>query len=309
MSRRESSADFAVVSKDAYVSWEMKQLYLAAKKLGYHWVVVDPRHTSFDVTHQIIVSRTMKRLYPQAIMGRVDMDCLTDGTRLLHLLQDAKYAILNGADAFLIGRDKSKAALALKKASIPHPKTWVLSRKDVGKMARRFQYPLVAKPIIGSGGEGVTLIESRVNLSLLSKHRFPLLIQEYCGPVLQDVRVVVLRGNVLGAVKRTPQIGEWRGNARLGASVVAIPVTDELERLATQAAAAIGADFAGIDLIKTEQGTFVIEVNVCPGFQSFCDATGIDVAKQVVLSLASLAKEKSVDRNNRGDTHEGMGHR
>lgn len=278
----------AAVSKDVMVSWEMKAFFRAAQRRGVGWVVLDPRSTNIDVTRRTFGTRTMRHVIPTAILGRVDVDASMEGVRLLRLLEGASYPVLNGADAFLLGRDKSVAALRFIKASLPHPKTWIVPWQERLEVGVHGTGPWVIKPIVGSGGRGVRLIREPGQLRKVPRANFPLLVQEYCGPVRRDLRVVVLKGQVIGCVCRTPKTGDWRGNARQGARFESTRIDSATAALAVAASAVVGANFSGVDLIETDQGAWVIEVNVCPAFAQFSEATGIDVAGRVVDALIEL---------------------
>lgn len=282
----------AAVTKDAYVTWEMKALHRAARRRGVRLAVIDPRAASFDVTHRILSARTMEGATPSAVLGRIDLDCMTDGVRLLSLMESANIPVLNDAAAFHRGRDKAVTAAALHAAALPHPPTWVLGWPDVLEQARHLAYPLVVKPITGSGGRGVRRIESARQLRAIPAPEFPLLAQAYCGPVRRDLRVLVLQGEALGTVVRTPRAGDWRGNAEQGASFCDAGRDPAAEALARAAAQAVGADFAAVDLLETETELWALEVNLCPGFAHFERATGADVAGRVIEALLELAAGK-----------------
>ncbi len=283
----------AVVTKDAFVTWEMKALERAARRAGHSIAVVDPRFAGFDLERGRLLLRRMEGLRPAAVLGRVDVDALQSGARLLKLLKRAHFPVLNDADAFTTGRDKAEAALAFKAAAIPHPQTWVLGWPCKAATLEGITFPIIVKPIIGSGGRGVRFVPSAERLAAIPRVHFPLLAQAYCGPVRRDLRLLVLQGNALGAVARTPANGEWRSNARLGGTSKPIEASDEVQSLAVKATQAIGADFAAVDLIENDSGLRVIEVNVCPGFEHFCHTTGIDVARHVVLALVRLGSNQS----------------
>lgn len=290
MSRVSAGQPLAVVTKDAFVTWEMKELGRAARRQSRAIVVLDPRRISFDVTHGAPCLRNMERQRPTAVLGRVDVDALQSGARLLKLLQRAHFPVLNDADAFTTGRDKAEAALALSAAALPHPPTWVLGRPSEEWPPEGLTYPIVVKPIVGSGGRGVRLIRSAKRLAAIPQTRFPLLAQAYCGPVRRDLRLLVLQGQPLGAVVRTPAKGEWRSNSRLGATSKQTQVSEAVESLAVDATRAIGADFAAVDLIESDDGINIIEVNVCPGFEHFSHVTGVDVAQQLVSALVRIGE-------------------
>lgn len=287
-----SELALAVATRDRFKTWEMKSLHQAARRRNCDISVLDPLNCVLALTRTEIVTRTMQGALPNVVLGRIDLDCLDAGVRLLALLEAADTPVLNKANAFRVGRDKALSALALRAAGIPHPQTWVVPRSVVRALAPRLTYPIVAKPIVGAGGEGVQLIHTERQLLLQRKDRFPLLVQAYCGPVRRDLRVLVLQGDILGTVARTPAPGDWRGNATQGAHVREVATPPHAAKLAQSASQAIGADFAAVDLLETDDATHVLEVNVCPGFQVFSEATGVDVAEHVIGALSALGRTR-----------------
>jgi ribosomal protein S6--L-glutamate ligase len=106
----------------------------------------------------------------------------------------------------------------------------------------------------------------------------------------RDLRAFVVGGRVVGAIERTAAAGDWRSNVSRGASARACELPAALASLAVRAAAAIGADYAGVDLLPDADGSvFVLEVNGIPGWQGLQTATGIDVAGIIVDHLVMRA--------------------
>ena len=132
-------------------------------------------------------------------------------------------------------------------------------------------------------------------LEIAKASRDPLYLQAFCSRIKREVRLLVLDGEVLGAMARRPRPGEWRANLSLGASGQRAAVDPECRELALKAAAALGADFAGVDIALKEDGAVVLEVNVCPGFKGFVQATGVDVATWLLNALISRIEKEGVD--------------
>jgi len=106
----------------------------------------------------------------------------------------------------------------------------------------------------------------------------------------RDVRVFVVGGRTLGAIERRTSDGGWRTNVSRGGSARPFDLPPAWEQLALRAAAAIGADYAGIDLLPSREGpVFVLEVNGIPGWQGLQQATGLDVAGALVEHLAYIS--------------------
>ena len=283
-----------VVTRDAYRTEEMKRIGLTARKNSVELIVVDPTRTSLDVSSGRPLDRRGRPIDFDVALGRVDADCLEAGSLYLQLIEGIR-PVINGAKTFRTGRDKRAMSRALARAQIPHPRVWSLTPHDAFRLAHQLPYPLVVKPARGSLGRGVALIKEPRGLARLAKEaQDPLYLQEY-RPVRAELRLLVLDGRVLGAIRRLPRSGEWRANLALGGMAESVTVQEPWSELAVKAAAAVAADFAGIDLALTDEGPVVLEVNVCPGFLGFSRATGIDVAQHLVHALHRRNREGGRD--------------
>ena len=129
--------------------------------------------------------------------------------------------------------------------------------------------------------------------SLFMRSSDPIMIQEYLQtghsentPPSADIRVIYIGSEIIGSMKRTAPKGEWRTNFALGADCKAYTLSSEDEELVHQIANRIGIEVAGIDLFPTPDGTFVLEVNACPGWKAFEMANpNINVAEKIVEYL------------------------
>jgi RimK family alpha-L-glutamate ligase len=110
-----------------------------------------------------------------------------------------------------------------------------------------------------------------------------------------DVRVFVVGGRVLGAIERQANDGDWRTNVSRASSVRPAEVPSAWKQLALRAAAAVGADYAGVDLLPSRDGeVFVLEVNGIPGWRGLQHATGLDVAGSIVEHLVGRLRPGGV---------------
>jgi ribosomal protein S6--L-glutamate ligase len=107
----------------------------------------------------------------------------------------------------------------------------------------------------------------------------------------RDIRVFVVGGRVIGAIERMAPAGEWRTNVSRGGSVRPFELPAAWGQLALRATAAVGADYAGVDLLPSRNGTvFVLEVNGIPGWKGLQQATGVDVSGAIVEHLVGRVR-------------------
>jgi RimK family alpha-L-glutamate ligase len=211
----------------------------------------------------------------------------------LHWLETRGTVVMNTARAIERSVDKFYASALLQHAGLPTPETVVCETSSDAMTAARAMGDVIVKPIFGSMGHGMIRISDpdvafRVFRSL-EQVRSVFYVQRVVDHSGSDVRVFVIGGRALGAIERLAPDGQWRTNFARGGSVRPFDLPPAWEQLAVRATAAVGAEYAGVDLLPSRDGTvFVLEVNGIPGWQGLQQATGIDVAGAVVDHLQQL---------------------
>ena len=293
----------AVVTRDHFVTWEMKALHRAARKRGVVLVRLDPLRWAFDIEDLSFHDAVHKRrgLDIRAALGRIDQDAVPEGARVLELLARSGVPTINGPASARIGRDKALAALALRSNGVPQPASRVMTALPSGRL-RRIPYPVVVKPLVGGKGAGVAKASGPKELArLLHEGGSPKLVQEFVGNAERELRLVVLDGEVLACVAKRPRLGDWRANLSLGGKAEPAEPAAATAAAALRAAAAVEADFAAVDVFETPRGPLVIDVNVCPGFQHVEAATGAEIAGRVIDSLCRRMFHPGRSGNHRQD--------
>jgi RimK family alpha-L-glutamate ligase len=203
----------------------------------------------------------------------------------LHALAAAGVRVVNAATAIERTVDKFLASALLATAGVPTPRTIACERADDALAAfAELGSDVVVKPLFGSMGFGMTRIDdadvaARVFRALELERAVYYLQERLTG---MNVRALVVGGRVVGAVER---VGDgWRANLARGASARALEPDGAREDLCVRAAEAVGADYAGVDLL----GDQVLEVNGIPGWHGLERATGVDVAAALVEHLQRL---------------------
>ena len=215
------------------------------------------------------------------------------------MLEALGVVVVNSAAATEVCGDKWRTSLALEEAGLPVPRTALALTPEAALEAlAAVGYPAVIKPLVGSWGRLVTLVpDPQVAASVLeyvqalpSPQSHVVYVQELVVKPGRDIRALVVGGDVLGATYRRG--ADWRTNVARGAVSEFCPLTPELTKLAVEAAAAVDADVAGVDLIEDEQGRLVVlEVNHGVEFSGFQSAMGdrVDVADRIVDHLLARA--------------------
>jgi RimK family alpha-L-glutamate ligase len=163
----------------------------------------------------------------------------------------------------------------------------------------RPERPLVLKPLFGSQGRGLRLIDGLAALPPAEEVAGVYYLQQFIrgrAPGWRDWRVFVVGGRAVAAMIRHGT--HWRTNASQGARCEGVPVAGELARLATAAAAAVGADYAGVDIVRDAVDRhFVLEVNSMPAWAALQRVAAVDIAAELAANLvAALHRPATVSR-------------
>jgi RimK family alpha-L-glutamate ligase len=238
--------------------------------------------------------------YGDVVLGRLDvlptLDGVEPGLWALDRLAARGVTVLNPRRALVAAHDKLATAQALFAAKVPHPRTvHVAPWLDQPEL----EPPLVLKPRFGSWGEDVIRCDDEESLAAglaeLGQRAWyeatGAIAQKLVAPRGHDLRLIVAGGSVIGAVRRIAGPGEWRTNVALGARREPIDPPSEARAMAVAAAAAIGGDLVGVDLLPADLGTWVaIEVNGAVDFNGTYSLTD-DVfaeARRALVSRSTL---------------------
>jgi len=212
----------------------------------------------------------------------------------LHRLENAGVRVINSPTAIERTVDKYYTSTLLEDAGLPTPRTVVTEQfQDAVDAFQELGGDVVVKPIFGAEGRGMVRVSDpdtayRV-FRALELGRYIYYLQAFVPHNQEDIRVFVV-GNraVAGMVRRADS---WKTNVAQGAQAVPFPVDEELAALSVRAARALGADYAGVDILPTEDGEYtVVEVNGIPGWRGLKGATGVDVADLLVDYLLETSR-------------------
>lgn len=206
--------------------------------------------------------------------------------------------IINSAETARICADKVENSLALAEAGIPTPKTEVAFTKEAAlESIEAFGYPCVLKPVIGSWGRLMAKIDSRSAAEAILEHKATLghyehkvfYIQEFIDKGDRDIRIVATDGEPVAGMVRTSD--HWLTNAAQGATTEPFTPDEAALELVQKASDAVGGGLLGIDLMETDEGYTVHEVNHTVEFKSLSATTEIDVPSKIVDWLESKVTE------------------
>jgi len=186
-------------------------------------------------------------------------------------------------------RDKLRSLQIMARAGVGLPKTVFTNyAKDVNHIIDSVGgAPLIIKLLEGTQGLGVVLAETKNAASSVIEAfnglKARVIAQEFVKEAGgADIRVFIVDGHVVGAMKRQGKKGEFRSNLHRGGSAEVIELSDEEELTAIKAAKAIGLGVAGVDMLQSDKGPLVLEVNSSPGLEGIEIATKNDIARQII---------------------------
>ena len=248
-------------------------------------------------------SENIEILAADAVLARIipvgSLEQIIFRVDALHWIEERGVPVINSPRALERCIDKFYTTALLHEAGLPTPRTVVCETAAEAVAAVRAMGDAIVKPIFGSLGHGMTRVTDpdvafRVGQAL-EQIRAVFYVQRTIDHDGRDVRVFAIGGRVLGAIERRAPAGEWRTNVSRGGSTRPIDLPREWEELAIRAAAIVGADYAGIDLLPSRDGqVYVLEVNGVPGWQGLQRATGIDVAGAIVdRAVSRVAASRS----------------
>ncbi len=214
----------------------------------------------------------------------------------LKLLNDWGVPTVNTFDVATTCGDKLLTSAALVRAGVPTPRTLVAFTPESALAAcDDLGYPLVMKPAVGSWGRLLAKVNDRDAAEALLEHKVTLgsfhhgafYLQEYVRKPGRDIRAFVVGDETICAIFRDSP--HWITNTARGGVATNCPVTPELDRLARAAAAAVGGGVLAVDLLESERGLLVNEVNYTMEFRNSIDTTGVDIPARIVDHLLAVA--------------------
>ncbi len=187
-------------------------------------------------------------------------------------------------------RNKVRTLQIMSRKGIPIPETLFAINPDNIKEQIEILggAPVIIKLQEGTQGLGVILAETKKSaksiIDTFYKMDTSILIQEYIQESNgEDIRIFVVGNKVVASMKRTSEVGEFRSNVHRGGDAEAIKLSSKEQYIALNAAKHLGLGVAGVDLIHSKKGPLLIEVNASPGLQGIEAATGVNIAKEIIL--------------------------
>ena len=227
-----------------------------------------------------------------AVIPRIRPSVTFYGCAITRQFESMGIRVLNAAEPIKRSRDKLLASQLFVRHGLSMPVTGFasspLDTKDLIKMVGGA--PLILKLLEGAQGRGVVLAETQKAaesvINAMKSLNANLLVQEFIKEAGgKDLRCFVIGNKVVSAIERTAAVGDFRSNIHQGGSAQAVRIRPEERKLAVAATRALGLDVAGVDIIRSERGPLLLEVNSSPGLEGIETATGKDLAGQMIQEV------------------------
>jgi ribosomal protein S6--L-glutamate ligase len=286
----------AILSRSSSL-YSTSRLKEAAVKRGHEVAVVDYLRCYLDIT-----ARRPKILFrgeevrPDAVIPRIGATYTFYGAAVVRQFEMADILTVASSDGISRSRDKLRSMQILSRAGVGLPTTsFAHDSQDInGILDVVGGPPVVVKLLEGTQGVGVVLAETRKAAeSVISAFRqldANFLVQQFIGEAEgSDIRAIVVNGEVVAAMRRRSPPGDFRSNLHRGGTAEVVELSPNETATAVRAANAMGLEVAGVDLIQSDEGPMVLEINSSPGLEGIETVSGVDIADLIVKHMETNA--------------------
>jgi ribosomal protein S6--L-glutamate ligase len=289
--------------------YSTRRLREAAELKGHEIDIIDTMHCYMDITSSKPSVRYKGRALPHydAIIPRIGASVTFYGTSVVRQFEMMGTYSINESVAISRSRDKLRSLQLLSRKGIGMPRTGFANHPDrIDDLIKNVGgAPVVIKLLEGTQGIGVVLADTNKAATAIIEAFMGLnaniLVQEYIKEAGgADIRCLVVGGKVIAAMKRQAPPGEFRSNLHRGGTASLVRLSPAERKTAVDAAKTMGLNMAGVDILRSNHGPVVMEVNSSPGLEGIESATGKDVAGMIIDFIAKSAKPNATKTRGKG---------
>jgi len=281
--------NIAILSRSPQL-YSTNRLFEEGVKRGHNVEIIDPLKCDILIEKEkpTIYYKDKCLDYIDAVIPRIGASITFYGCAVVRQFEMMGVFTITTSDAIQRSRDKLRSLQRLSKVDIGMPKTIFTNHyRDVEEVISHIECPVVIKLLEGTQGLGVVLAETKsVAKSMLEAFnglQAKVMVQEFIKESRgTDLRALVVDGQLVGAMKRQAEQGEFRSNLHRGGSAKMIKLNHEELKLATQAARVLNLPVCGVDMLQSHRGPLLLEVNSTPGLEGIETATGRNIAKAII---------------------------
>ena len=287
-----------------------QRLIAAGEEAGHEVQIINPLYCYMNVAASCpkIHYRGGEPLpHFDAVIPRIGASNTFYGTAVLRHLETMGIYTLNESIAIARSRDKFRSLQLLARKGLPMPLTsFAQSPDNTTDLIRMVGgAPLVIKLLEGTQGKGVVLADSHQSavsiINAFKEMHANILVQEFieesCGT---DIRCLVIGDKVVAAIKRQAKEGEFRANVHQGGKALKVKLSPQERTIAVAAAKTMGLKVAGVDLLRSNHGPLVLEINSSPGLEGIEKATQVNIAGKIIQYIEKHAKPISINKRFQG---------
>jgi ribosomal protein S6--L-glutamate ligase len=261
-------------------------------KIAFEILNYNKTDISFENGVPVVYYLEKKMSDIDAIIPRIASSATHLGARLIRQFNILGIPSTIDADPLTKVRDKLVVQQILTNEGIPMPNTYFPAEEsdpDVWSF-KPGNYPMIVKMLHGNRGAGVILAESQAALKSIldafQRLKEPVIIQEFIKEAKgRDIRAFVVNGEIVAAMERCAKSNDFRSNLHQGGNAVPIELSNVEKDIIIRTAKICELDVTGIDLLRSEKGPLILEVNGSPGLEGIETVTGIDVAGKIIEYL------------------------
>ena len=289
--------------------YSTNRLVQAGRDAGHEMRVINHKrcYMSIATTNQSVHYKGESLDDLDAVIPRIGASVTFYGTAVLRQFEMMGVYPLNESVAISRSRDKLRSMQLLARKGIGLPVTgFAREPDDISDLIDMVGgAPLVVKLLQGTQGMGVVLAETRQAAKSVIQAFYGLeaniLVQEFIREAGgADIRCFVVGDKIVGAMKRQAAAGEFRSNLHRGGTASLEKITPQERSVAKQAARALGLNVAGVDILRSNHGPVIMEVNSSPGLEGIEAATGKDIAGAIIQFIEANAKHGKTQTKGRG---------
>ena len=285
--------NIVILSRNANL-YSTRRLIEEAEIRNHEVEIIDPLKCDLIIEREKPTIYYRDRLldYVDAVIPRIGASVTFFGCAVVRQFEMMNVFTTVTSDAILRSRDKLRSFQRLSKAGIGMPKTVFTNySRDVEEViARVGGTPVIIKLLEGTQGLGVVLAETKNAaesvLEAFNGLQARALVQEYIAEAEgSDLRALIVDGQVIGAMKRTGREGEFRSNLHRGGNAEYVKLSEPELKLAIKAARALKLPVCGVDMLQSNRGPLLMEVNSTPGLEGIEKATEKNIAKAIITFI------------------------
>ncbi|MFM7106433.1 MAG: 30S ribosomal protein S6--L-glutamate ligase [Flavobacteriales bacterium] len=282
--------NIVVLSRD-HSLYSTRRLIEAGESNGHNMRIIDHLKCNLVIErgHPKVIFRGEEIRDVDAVIPRIGASVTFYGTAVVRQFEMMKVFTAVESQALVRSRDKLRSLQILSRAGLGLPKTVFTNySKDVAKTLEEVGgAPVIIKLLEGTQGLGVILADNdKSAISVMEAFngiKTRVIVQEFIREAKgADIRAFVVDGHVVGAMKRQARDGEFRSNLHRGGTAEVIALSRQEEIAAVKATKALGLGIAGVDMLQSERGPLIIEVNSSPGLEGIEKATQRDIAGDII---------------------------